>query len=240
MRDPGQLFDDCASEYNATIQRAIGASGESVEFFAELRARLIVGEMDSANEELSMLDFGCGIGNMTRAVAKRFPRATLVGTDLSDQSLAKARELTTEPGRIRYSATLPDQISFDDSTFDVAFTSGVFHHIEPTERLHWAKELRRVLKPGGHFFLFEHNPLNPLTVRVVRSIPFDRGVVLLRASYTVRLLQDAGFGASHPRYYFFFPRFLRALRPFERLLSRVPVGAQYFVVGRSPRTRDAL
>jgi trans-aconitate methyltransferase len=89
MTDLGQLFDDCASEYNATIQRAIGASGESVEFFAELRARLIVGVMDSTNDDLSMLDFGCGIGNMTRAVAKRFPRADLVGADLSDQKLGQ-------------------------------------------------------------------------------------------------------------------------------------------------------
>jgi SAM-dependent methyltransferase len=233
VTDPGQLFDDHAAEYNATVQRAIGAAGESVEFFAELRARLIDGVMDSTNDGLSMLDFGCGIGNMTRAVAKRFPRGQFVGTDLSDQSLAKARRLTNEPDRIRFTATLPDRIPFEDGTFDVAFTSGVFHHIEPAARLHWAKELRRVLKPGGRFFLFEHNPLNPLTVRVVRSIPFDRGVVLLGAAYTVRLLQDAGFTASTPHYYFFFPRFLRALRPIEHLLSRVPFGAQYFVVGRS-------
>lgn len=233
MTDPGQLFDDHASEYNATVQRAIGASGESVEFFAELRARLIAGVMDSTNVGLSMLDFGCGIGNMTRAVAKLFPRAEFVGTDLSAQSLAKSRQLTSARDRIRFTTTLANRVPFDDGTFDVAFTSGVFHHIESTERLHWAKELRRVLKPGGRLFLFEHNPLNPLTVRVVRRIPFDRGVALLGADYTVRLLRDAGFMASAPQYYFFFPRFLRALRPIEHLLRRVPFGAQYFVVGRS-------
>ena len=92
--------------------------------------------------------------------------------------------------------------------------------------------MRRVLKPGARFFLFEHNPLNPLTVRVVRNIPFDRGVVLLRPSYAVGLMQDAGFRASPPHYYFFFPRFLRTLRPLERFLSQVPLGAQYFVVGQ--------
>ena len=233
MTGPGRLFDEYASDYDSTIQRAIGASGESVEFFARLRARLIARTLGSTDDYLSMLDFGCGIGNMTRAVAQLFPRAEFVGTDLSEQSLANARRLTSEPGRIRFVATPSDRLPFEGRTFDVAFTSGVFHHIEPADRLHWAKELRRVLKPGGRFFLFEHNPLNPLTVRVVRSIPFDRGVVLLRARYSVRLLRDAGFTPSPPHYYFFFPRFLRALRSLERLLRRMPAGAQYFVVGQS-------
>ena len=232
MTDPGQLFDDHAAEYDATVQQAIGASGESVAFFAALRASLIVRVMNSTNVGLSMLDFGCGIGNMTRAVARRFPRAELFGTDLSAQSLAKARQLTNQP-RLTFTMTESDRIPFDDGPFDVAFTSGVFHHIAPGERLQWAKELCRVLKPGGRFFLFEHNPLNPLTVRVVRRIPFDQGVVLLRAGCTVRLLRDAGFTTSAPHYYFFFPRFLRAWRPLEHLMRRVPFGAQYFVVGQS-------
>jgi ubiquinone/menaquinone biosynthesis C-methylase UbiE len=233
VTDPGQLFDEYATEYDATIQNAIGASGESVLFFAELRAGLIARAIGSGNDRLSMLDFGCGIGNMTRAVAKLFPRAEFVGTDLSDQSLARARQVTGEPERIRFVTTLSNRLPFDDATFDVAFTSGVFHHIELADRLHWARELRRVLKSGGRIFLFEHNPLNPLTLRVVRSIPFDRDVVLLGAGYTVRLLHDAGFATSRPHYYFFFPRFLRALRPLEQLLRRVPAGAQYFVIGRS-------
>ena len=233
MTDPGQPFDDHASEYNETVQRAIGASGESVEFFAELRARLIAGVMDSTNDGLSMLDFGCGIGKMTRAVAKRFPHAEFVGTDLSEQSLAKARQQTSARDRIRFSATLPDRVPFDDGTFDVAFASGVFHHIEPVERPHWAKELRRVLKPGGRFFLFEHNPLNPLTVRVVRSIPFDRGVVLLGSGYTRALVARRWFHDVDGALLFLLSKVLRALRPLERALRHVPLGAQYFVVGQS-------
>ena len=233
MTDPGQLFDDYARDYNGTIQRAIGASGESVAFFAELRARLIADALGAATDRLSILDFGCGIGNMTRAVANVIPRAQLVGTDLSEQSLAKASELTGERPHIRFERTPSDHLPFDGPSFDVAFTSCVFHHIPPRERLHWATEVRRVLNPGGRFFLFEHNPLNPLTVRVVRNIPFDRGVVLLRAGHAVRLMRDAGFSTSPPHYYFFFPRFLRALRPLERSLSRVPLGAQYVVVGQS-------
>jgi hypothetical protein len=71
-------------------------------------------------------------------------------------------------------------------------------------------------------------------VRVVRRIPFDEGVVLLKASDTTALLERAGFAVDAPSFYFFFPHVLRVLRPFERWLKRVPVGAQYFVVGTRP------
>src|SRR5262249_15393803 len=112
--------------------------------------------------------------------------------------------------------------------------SCVFHHIEPSDRAHWARELRRVLRPGAAFFLFEHNPYNPLTVRVVRNVPFDEGVRLLRPGNASSLLRDTGFKTSRPWFYFFFPAFLRALRPLEAALKHVPIGAQYFVVGRRP------
>ena len=66
-----------------------------------------------------MLDFGCGIGNMTRAVANVFPRAQLVGTDLSQQSLTKAGDLTMENPRVRFAHTLSDRLPFDEPAFDV-------------------------------------------------------------------------------------------------------------------------
>ena len=125
-----------------------------------------------------------------------------------------------------------DRLPFPDRSFDLAFTSGVFHHIEPVDRLHWMTELRRVLAPRGRFCLFEHNPLNPFTVRVVRRIPFDRGVKLLTAVEATALLRNAGFTVSPTYYYFFFPRSLRAFRPLEPLLWRFPIGAQYFIVGQ--------
>lgn len=204
--DPGSVFDDYAADYNGTIQRAIGASGESVEFFASLRARLLASLIGSANDSPSVLDFGCGIGNMTREVASRLPFAAVVGTDISERSLAIARSRETPCGqRIEYTATQLDRLPFPDGSFDFAFTSGVFHHIEPVERLHWLTELKRVLTPRGRFCLFEHNPLNPLTVRAVGRIPFDQGVKLLTASEATALLRRAGFKVS-PTHYDFFSR----------------------------------
>jgi SAM-dependent methyltransferase len=227
------LFDQHAHDYDATVQRAIGASGESVQYFAELKARLMTREL-SGQQPRAILDFGCGIGNTTRTLATHFPSAVVTGFDVSAESVAVARQLTpADASRVRYLSAGGVRLPFDHRTFDAAFTSCVFHHIEPAERLQWARELRRVLTPGAPLFLFEHNPWNPLTVRVVRSIPFDEGVILLKPGYTTRLLRAAGFTTSPPWFYFFFPKILRALRPWERWLRRVPIGAQYYVVGRS-------
>jgi SAM-dependent methyltransferase len=225
-------FDDCARGYDATVQSAIGVSGESVQFFADLKVRLMAQQLGRSLPE-TILDFGCGIGNTTRAIEARFPDSRVVGFDISAESVAIARHLTTpRSGGITYFSTIDNRLPFADASVAAAFTSCVFHHIEPEDRGYWARELRRVLAPHAPLFLFEHNPYNPLTVQVVRRVPFDDGVILLKPREATGLLRRAGFVVSRPWFYFFFPARLRMLRPLESGLTRIPIGAQYFVVGR--------
>lgn len=231
MTEP-RLFDNYAEDYAATVQDVIGASGESVEFFAALKIDLMQREL-ATSAVSHILDFGCGVGNTTREIAARFPRARTVGYDPSGESIAVARRLPAPEGADTSFVTGDGRtLPFEDASFDAVFTACVFHHIEEKDHAHWARELLRVLRPGGSFLIFEHNPFNPLTRRVVRDCPFDEGVVLLRPRYARRLLQSAGFTASPPRFYFFYPHALRALRPTERLLRWLPLGAQYYVVGK--------
>lgn len=233
MKEP-QLFDDYATKYTSTVQDVIGASGESVEYFATLKIDLMRDTLSGA-PPATILDFGCGVGVTTRAIAERFPGARIAGYDPSSESIAVARGMGGGPdGRIRFSEASGEGLPFEDGSFDAAFTACVFHHIDRAEHVYWASEIRRVLRPGGTLFVFEHNPYNPLTRKVVRECPFDEGVVLLEPRYAKRMLGGAGFAAEDPRFYFFFPHGLRALRPAERLLRRVPIGAQYFVIAKRP------
>jgi ubiquinone/menaquinone biosynthesis C-methylase UbiE len=233
-------FDQYAGEYTRTVQDAIGASGESVEFFAQLKVQLM-GRVLDPDKPSSILDFGCGIGNTTRALASHFRASTVDGFDVSPESTRIADGMTPDSGgQIRYVSGQGSSLPFPDDTFDAVFAACVFHHIDEGERLHWAQELKRVLRPGGRLFLFEHNPLNPLTVRVVRRIPFDAGVVLLRPWSTRSMLRTAGYEADSPWFYFFFPAALRALRRAEILLRHVPLGAQYLAVARKPAEQSEL
>jgi len=75
--------------------------------------------------------------------------------------------------------------------------------------------------------LFEHNPWNPLTQHAVRNCPFDENAVLIAAPEMRRRLIKCGFGTIKTDYRTFFPAPLAALRPLERFLGWLPIGAQY-------------
>jgi SAM-dependent methyltransferase len=109
--------------------------------------------------------------------------------------------------------------------------SGVLHHVPRAERLGVLAQVRAKLRPGGRLFVFEHNPLNPVTRRTVATCPFDDDADLLWPWQAKRLLSDAAFRQVRLDYIVFFPRPLAALRPLEPRLGWLPLGAQQLVVG---------
>jgi hypothetical protein len=80
--------------------------------------------------------------------------------------------------------------------------------------------------------IFEHNPLNPLTVHAVRTCPFDANARLIKAGDLVRSLESEQWQAADINYHIFFPRILSALRPLEKSLRWLPLGAQFSVNAR--------
>ncbi|PYT35647.1 MAG: class I SAM-dependent methyltransferase [Acidobacteria bacterium] len=226
-----KVFDRYASTYADTVNAAIGASGENADFFARLKA-LHVRRALGASAPRKILDFGCGVGTATHALAEVFPSTLIIGCDDSLESINAARRSAgTASDRLRFVIHGPGGLPLRDSSVDVAFASCVFHHIETSAQATWLGELRRVLRVGAPLFLFEHNPYNPLTLRVVRACPFDAGVKLLRPPCATRIIRSAGFRVGRPRYYFFFPHVLQRLRPAEAYMDWLPLGGQYYIVG---------
>ncbi len=229
-------FDKFADEYYVLHRKNIRHSGESPEFFAEYKIRDILElVMNKARNPLHILDFGAGIGTSVPHFRRFFPEASLICLDVSEKSL--------EIGRSRFPG-LADFQSFDgmcipspDNTFDLVFAACVFHHIPSSEHSGLLREWLRVLKPGGTAVIFEHNPLNPLTVHAVNTCPFDENAELIRGSVLRKRLLEAGFQCVGLRYRLFVPGAVRWLRPLERWLYRVPLGAQYFVHATKPQGR---
>jgi len=90
------------------------------------------------------------------------------------------------------------------------------------------------LRPGGRLALFENNAWNPGAWMVMRRIPFDLDAVPMSPREAKRHVASAGFAAIELRSLFYFPRALAALRPLERPLGRLPLGAQIQVLARRP------
>lgn len=221
-------FDRYARTYQDLHRGSIQASGEEPEYFANYKATHAasrLGELAPAH----VLDFGCGIGGMTRHIARAFAGARLTGADVSSESIAMAQEVHADLAT--YVHIEGHRLPLEDDSVDLALAACVFHHIPPAERGAWVRDLHRVIRPGGSLIIYEHNPVNPMTRKVVRDCPFDEDAILLPQAETRNLLQQAAFRDVRNDYIVFFPRALAALRPIEHWLSRFPLGAQYATWG---------
>jgi SAM-dependent methyltransferase len=93
------------------------------------------------------LDFGCGAGRLTQALAARFSRA--VGVDISAKMVALAEKHNRFPNSCQYISNGSNSLPLPDGTFSFVYSSIALQHIEPRFVESYIAEFMRVLKPGG-------------------------------------------------------------------------------------------
>jgi ubiquinone/menaquinone biosynthesis C-methylase UbiE len=225
-------FDKIAREYNELHAAVTGASGESIDFFAEYKVKDTVQIIEKCgfSKDLAILDFGSGIGGSIPHFIKYLPHCWLTCLDVSRNSLGIAAE--KYKGKADFVHFDGWQIPFADGVFHSVFVACVFHHIPPEMHLSHLQEIFRVLKPGGIILVFEHNPYNPITVRAVNACSFDSNAILIRGASFLKMLKMSGFIKTSLHYRIFFPGALRLLRPFEKYMAWLPLGAQYYVTAQ--------
>lgn len=114
------------------------------------------------SEPLKGLDLGCGQGwYVTQMAQEGFEMA---GVDVSSGQIENARRHSSSQGQeLDLKVATAAQIPFPDASFDFVYSINVVHHILDDEaRKNTFKEISRVLKPGGVFFLHEMNTVNPV------------------------------------------------------------------------------
>ena len=222
-------FDRYRDTYSEAVNDALVVPGMGVDYFTRIKAGYIsdlAGSRFGATQDLSALDLGCGIGNYHDLLAATFGRLT--GVDVSSECIERAR--ATHPN-VSYKSYEGGTLPFADDAFDVAFAICVVHHVPVDSRDEFFGEMHRVLKPGGLGLILEHNPSNPLTMRVVNRCPFDRDAVLLKPKTTIGLMVESGFGEVASRTIISIPTLGGATRRLDWTLGRMPFGAQYIVKG---------
>jgi SAM-dependent methyltransferase len=226
--EPREPLFERAGEYETLLAQGTRLSGEDRHFFVRGRLADLVAHLPGGFAPRRILDFGCGLGDTSRALAEAFPGADVVGVDDAAAALAWAREHHGGP-HVRFAEL---ERMAEGGPFDLCYLNGVMHHVPPARRARVVGDLHAALGPGGLIALFENNPWNPGARMVMRRIPFDRDAVPLSVRETRRLLEAGGFEPLRTRSLFWFPRALRWLRPLEGALAGVPLGAQYWVLAR--------
>lgn len=217
-------FDSHIIDYRKNNDKVLALSGESSEFFAQFKAEKLRSWLPQlAQKQIDILDFGCGDGVMTQYVAQCFPLATLYGIDPSAESIqvAQSKFPSLNFSSFQENGSLP----YADHSFDIIYAAGVFHHIPFEHHEFYKNALMNMLKPHGHLVIFELNPLNPLTVKTFKSNPIDHHAKMLSPWYGKALLPQSSI-----KFYCFFPRLVRFLRPLEPYMTKIPLGAHYALI----------
>jgi SAM-dependent methyltransferase len=222
-------FDRYALQYDAFVGECLRLTGEGKEYFARGRLNWLARRLRQLDfEAKEVIDFGCGTGTTIPLFFEILGARHVTALEASSELLNLARR---DHGRRDASFSLQsDYMGRGDA--DLVFCSGVFHHISPTARLAMAREIYGYLRPGGLFSLWEHNGWSPAARYVMSRCEFDHDAQPLSRLSARRLLAAAGFEIVSIDFHFIFPRFLRFLRWSERLFIRVPLGAQFQVLGR--------
>jgi SAM-dependent methyltransferase len=115
------------------------------------------------------LDFGCGAGRLTRALAPYFER--VIGVDVSASMVDIARDLNRDLGRVEFRVNASPQIEgIADASVDFVFSHITLQHIPTALAEGYVGEFFRVLAPGGvAVFQFTTGP-----DRSLRGKFFDR------------------------------------------------------------------
>ena len=109
----------------------------------------------------TVLDVGCGIGGSSRILARDYG-CEVTGVTISPSQIKRARELTPPGLPVRFLVDDAMALSFPDASFDVVWSVEAGPHMP--DKAVFARELMRVLKPGGLLVLADWNQRDDRTV----------------------------------------------------------------------------
>lgn len=225
-------FDKFAEDYSKNAEDNIMRMlGKEHSIFWNQKVYYLEKEIQkkNINKNAKVLDFGCGTGDMISGLYENNNSYDSHGVDVSPKIIEEAKKLY--PNGLNFTSFDGARTPYEDNTFDVIFSSCVFHHIPPEQWASMTKELNRILKKDGLIIIFEHNPWNPVTKHIVNHCPVDENAVLLSSPTFKKLYIGAGFQNVKVKYMIFFPPRMKSLWSLESFINFIPLGGQYYITG---------
>ncbi len=132
-------WEEVAEDYNRIFRRDI--------YYWEI-LDMVVGEA-AADKGETILDIGCGTGNLTGLLRERFPGSTVCGVDPAERMVRLVADRFREDPMVEIVKGEGTKIPYLSDRFDCIVSNLALHHVLPELRRLCGAELFRVLKPGG-------------------------------------------------------------------------------------------
>jgi ubiquinone/menaquinone biosynthesis C-methylase UbiE len=104
----------------------------------------------------SVLDLGCGTGTLAIMVKQAYPATDVVGLDADPDMLKvasyKSRQLNAP---VKFDMGFTNRLPYPDASFDRVLSSIMIHHLKTPDKKETAREVFRVLKPGGQLHILD-------------------------------------------------------------------------------------
>ena len=149
----GYLSDHSAAVYDFQVEVLFKGGADAmrrqalVPIAEQLRGRRI--------REQRLLDVGCGTARFLGFVKQNYPRLPVVGLDLSEAYLRRARRELGAWSWVELSQGAAEALPFADASFDLVSCIYLFHELPRPVRERAAAEFARVLRPGGRLVLVD-------------------------------------------------------------------------------------
>lgn len=136
-----------------TVPDKLGNKWDEQEFFrsGEEEITWVLARIESAGIRMqyhTALDFGCGIGRLSQALAKYFE--DVHGVDIASTMIENARYYNKYGERVQYHVNKANDLSlFPDNTFDLIYTIITLQHLEPRYIIRYIEEFIRTVQIGG-------------------------------------------------------------------------------------------
>ena len=156
MAEPGNTFRLDRPRLRAAFDRASESYEAAARLQAEVAAELLT-RLDAFDfSPGTVLDLGCGTGRVTRELKRRYPRALVIALDLAPGMLRAARR--NQPMWRRFARVCADalRLPLRSASVDIVFSSLMLQWCEPLDAA--LAEVRRVLRPDGHFAFSTFGP----------------------------------------------------------------------------------
>ncbi len=149
----GYLTEESARLYDFQVEALFAGTADAMRRRAYVPIARLLDRTKTKKPVL--LDIGAGTGQFLAFVKSARPKLKTIALDLSEPYLARVRRALSAYKDVEFIAAPAEAMPLPDASIDAAASIFVFHELPPKVRAAVAKQIARVLKPGGIFVLAE-------------------------------------------------------------------------------------